>query len=157
MKRLLTSCFCLGHLPIAPGTWGSLPAVIVFGLLCYSGLSDVFIVIVMTGLIVTAAFVCVRFGPVVIALTGKKDPREIVADEFAGQAVTFLVVSWAAKQHLWAVMLGGFLLFRVFDILKPWPIRKLEKLPKGWGILTDDLLAGLYAGIILRVLLEYYN
>jgi phosphatidylglycerophosphatase A len=50
----------------------------------------------------------------------------------------------------------GFLLFRFFDILKPWPIRKFEKLPKGWGILSDDLLAGVYAGIVLTIIARYW-
>ena len=94
-----------------------------------------------------------------MAATGKNDPVEVVADEFAGQAVTFLAIPFlttaaiSAKQ-IWAAAVLGFLLFRLFDIVKPWPIRKFEKLPKGWGILVDDLLAGIYASIALLFCLK---
>ena len=82
--------------------------------------------------------------------------KAMVADEFAGQAVTFLVIGFSGISalpagQLWLMTLAGFLCFRFFDILKPWPIRKLEKLPKGWGILADDLLAGVYAAVVLQI------
>ena len=95
--------------------------------------------------------VCVIFSPAVINAIGKNDPCEIVADEFAGQAVTFLAIAALPQGRFYIVAILGFILFRVFDILKPPPIRKLEKLPKGWGILADDLLAGLYAAVILQI------
>ncbi len=74
----------------------------------------------------------------------------------AGQALTFLAspfltLATAPAKQLWLVAAGGFVLFRIFDIAKPWPIRKLETLPKGWGILADDLLAGVYAWIVLQI------
>ena len=154
MKRLLTSCFGLGRLPIAPGTWGSLPVAIIFGLMCQFHLSDLSISIVMAALVLAGSVICVKFAPAAIAATGKNDPGEVVADELAGQAVTFWAVLFLSLDTLstgqiciTAVL--GFLLFRLFDIAKPWPIHKLEKLPKGWGILADDLLAGVYAGIVL--------
>jgi len=152
VKRLLTSCFGLGWLPLAPGTWGSLPPAVIFTVLCWFGTSSTVILVVMGGLVLTGAVVCVWFAPEVIAATGKPDPREVVADELAGQALTFLVApllitSSASNKQTWIVAGLGFLLFRVFDITKPWPIRKLEKLPLGWGVLSDDLLAGLYAAV----------
>ena len=104
---------------------------------------------VMAACVVVGAAVCVKFAPAAMTATGKNDPREVVADEFAGQALTFLVAPLLAGGAAWAVALLGFLLFRIFDISKPWPIRKLEKYPAGWGILADDLLAGVYAGVIL--------
>ena len=151
MRRLLTSCFGLGFLPIAPGTWGSLPPTVIFALLCYSGASDLLIALVMAGLILAGSFVCVKFSPGIIESTGKIDPREVVADEFAGQAVTFLAIGVIPQSQIIIASVLGFLAFRFFDIFKPWPIRKLEKLPAGWGILADDLLAGVYAGIVLVV------
>jgi len=154
MKRLLTSCFGLGWLPVAPGTWGSLPAAIVFGLMWQLHASGPSISIVMAALALAGAVICVKFAPALIAATGKNDPREVVADELAGQAVTFLAIAFLAPQtsstgQIWVITVGGFLLFRLFDIAKPWPIRKLEKLPEGWGVLADDLLAGVYAAIVL--------
>ena len=154
MKRLLTSCFGLGNLPVCPGTWGSLPPVIIFALMCWLGSPAVLTAIVMAVFALAGSFVCVKFSPAVIEATGKTDPGEVVADEFAGQAVTFFVVLFFAvgeysAVHIAAIAALGFLLFRLFDIVKPWPVRKLEKLPQGWGILADDLLAGVYAAVAL--------
>ena len=151
MKRLLTSCFGLGWLPVAPGTWGSLPPVIVFALMCHFGTPTVVTSIVMASLAVAGSVVCVKFASAAIAATGQTDPREVVADEFAGQAVTFIPIGAVPGGQIWTTVLLGFLLFRLFDIAKPWPIRKLEKLPKTWGILADDLLAGVYAWLTLLV------
>jgi phosphatidylglycerophosphatase A len=97
----------------------------------------------------------------VISATGKDDPREVVADEFAGQAITFLASPFlalgaASTGQIWAVTAAGFVLFRVFDIAKPWPIHKLERLPEGWGILADDLVAGVFAWIFLQVCIRLF-
>ena len=156
MRRLLTSCFGLGRLPLAPGTWGSLPPAIIFALLCEFGASAVLISVVMAALALAGSVVCVKCAPAVTAVTGKSDPREVVVDELAGQAVTFLAVPFLAigtisTSQIWATTVLGFLLFRFFDIAKPWPMRKFEKLPKGWGVLADDLLAGVYAAVLLLV------
>lgn len=154
MKRLLASCFGLGRLPVAPGTWGSLPPTIIFGLMWYFGASSISISIVIAALALAGSIVCIKFAPAVIAATGKSDPGEVVADELAGQAVTFLFIPLLTLEtfstgQIWVTTVVGFLLFRLFDIVKPRPIHKLEKLPKGWGVLADDLLAGVYAGIVL--------
>ena len=156
MKRMLTSCFGLGFLPIAPGTWGSLPPAIIFGLLHFLGVSAVSIFIVMVVLAIAGIVICVRVSPSIIAITGKSDPGEVVADEVAGQAVTFLFAGAIAGEKVLIISVIGFLLFRLFDILKPWPIRKLEKLRDGWGIVADDILAGVYAGIVLLVFVKYW-
>ncbi len=139
---------------MAPGTWGSVPPALIFALL--TGSASVTVVgVVMTGLVVLGSVLCVALAPSVIALTGKKDPREVVVDEVAGQAVSFLCVAWLLKTmpvtRIWLVTLAGFLLFRAFDIIKPWPANRLERLPAGWGILADDLMAGLYAGMVLHI------
>jgi len=153
---MLTSCFGLGLLPLCPGTWGSLPPVIIFAAMCHFGVSAVPTAITMAVLILFGSVVCVLFAPAIIAATGKGDPREVVADELAGQALTFLAVPFfitaeiSTRQILITTALG-FLFFRLFDIFKPWPIRKLEKLPAGWGVLADDLLAGVFAAIVLLV------
>jgi phosphatidylglycerophosphatase A len=158
MKRLLTSCFGLGRLPIAPGTWGSLPPAIIFGLMCQFQAPCYLITIVMVLLALAGSITCVKLAPAAIEATGKNDPGEVVADELAGQAVTYLLIPFFIPPILtpWQLCItssGGFLLFRLFDIIKPWPIRKLEKLPKGWGILADDLLAGVFAAIVLLIII----
>ncbi len=107
--------------------------------------------IVMAGLALAGSVVCVKCAPATIAATGRPDPGEVVADEFAGQAVTFFLAPFLAAGTTWLVALLGFVLFRLFDIFKPWPIQKLEKLPAGWGILADDLLAGVYAMAALQI------
>ena len=161
MKRMLTSCFGLGRLPVAPGTWGSLPPVIIFGLMSYFGASSAMISNIMAVLVLAGSFVCIQFAPASIAATGKNDPGEVVADEFAGQALTFLfspflVMRTATPRQILITALTGFVLFRLFDINKPWPIRKLEKYPAGWGILADDLLAGAFAWIVLQICIRIF-
>lgn len=81
---------------------------------------------------------------------GRKDPSHVVIDEVAGQLVTFI-----ACPIVWRALLAGFILFRVFDILKPPPVRSLERLPEGTGIMVDDLGAGVYGLIVLQLLLHF--
>jgi len=101
--------------------------------------------------------ICVKYAPASIAATGKTDPPEVVADEFAGQSLTLVFTCALTNPPVLAATIGGFLLFRFFDIVKPWPIRKLEKFPQGWGVLADDLLAGVYAGVALLLFLRLYS
>jgi phosphatidylglycerophosphatase A len=153
MGRLLTSCFGLGWLPVAPGTFGSLPPVLLFILMYHFSLPATTIAIVMMILALIGSVICIKFASAAIVATGESDPREIVADEFAGQAATLSLTATATFSNIWVAGLLGFLLFRFFDILKPWPIREIEKAP-GWrGILTDDLFAAMYAGITSQVCL----
>ncbi len=96
-----------------------------------------------------AGALCVMLGPWVIRRTGRPDPSCIVLDEWAGQLLALLAI----PQFLWTgwrlAMAAGvqFVLFRLFDIFKPYPCRRLERLPGGWGILADDLAAGVYAAL----------
>jgi len=155
MKRLLTSCFGLGWLPVAPGSWGSLPSAIIFGLACYFGGSVAILVSLMVALIAAGSFVCVKFSNVAVAATGNEDPNEVVADEIAGQALTFLamplIMADVSGYQIVSIVALGYFLFRLFDTVKPWPSYRLEELPAGWGILADDLMAGVYAGIALFI------
>jgi phosphatidylglycerophosphatase A len=86
----------------------------------------------------------------VVRATGVKDPQFVVIDEVAGQLVTLIAVPLA-----WKTFLAGLILFRVFDILKPPPVRQLESLPEGTGIVADDLAAGLYALCGMHLLLRF--
>ncbi len=159
-RRLVAACFGLGWLP-APGTWGSALAAGVFALLLSRDMAGGSIATVMTGLALAGAVACVTCTPAVEAARGKTDPGEIVMDEVAGQSVALLpallvLPAGALVKHIWFAALLGFALFRIMDILKPWPIRKLERLPGGWGVLCDDLLAGVYAGAVLTVAVSWY-
>jgi phosphatidylglycerophosphatase A len=108
--------------------------------------------------------------------TGLNDPQHVVIDEVSGMHLTLLLAIvplglptqllpadeasvfalYSALSLLnWKYLLLGFILFRMFDIWKPWPIRRLEKLPGGWGIMADDWMAGIYAAILLRVALHF--
>ncbi|MBN1362452.1 MAG: phosphatidylglycerophosphatase A [Sedimentisphaerales bacterium] len=160
-RRLLASCFGLGWLPIAPGTWGSLPPAVAFGLMAGFGAPGYVSAIVMALFVVAGSAVCVACVPAVSALAGKADPGEVVVDEVAGQAVTFLPLGPLLSADLslgqgGLLALLGFLLFRAFDIVKPWPIRKLESLPAGWGVLADDLLAGVFAAVVLGIAAKWW-
>jgi phosphatidylglycerophosphatase A len=116
--------------------------------------------IVMAALVVAGSVACIKLAPAVIALTGKSDPSEVVADEVAGQALTFLAVPLLMPtftfEQLCIVVILGYLLYRAFDSVKPWPIHRLEKLPAGWGILADDLMAAVYAAVALTICIKLW-
>lgn len=158
MHKLLTSWFGLGFLPFAPGTWGSVfPAVVYMAIgILWNTRAAAFAMALLMAAGVVITVIC---SPKVIGLTGRKDPGQIVSDEVAGQALTLLLVQLAAPAvDICMTAAVCFGLFRLFDIIKPFPCKKLEKLPAGWGILADDLAAGLWAGLIFlsgRILGEY--
>ena len=133
LSEWLATCFKIGHLPIAPGTWGSLAAVIGWWLLLQFLDPLVFIV-----LIITIFIIGVFATNIIIDHTGEKDPSRVVIDEVAGQWLGLLMLPDGT-----VYIAGAFILFRFLDILKPWPIRQLEQFPKGWGVMLDDMLAGL--------------
>ena len=83
--------------------------------------------------------------------SGKVDPQEVVIDEVMGMAVTLAFLPLSLK-----TIGSGFLLFRIFDIAKPFPARRSEKLPGGWGIVMDDVIAGIYANVGLRIILSFW-
>ncbi|MBK9090897.1 MAG: phosphatidylglycerophosphatase A [Holophagales bacterium] len=148
LATLLATGFGSGLLPGAPGTWGSLLAVVLGeGLFQAVGLGGV------TGLAAVSVLVGVPVSGRVATLRGLKDPGEIVVDEIAGQAIALAglhaVLPAAASAPLrWVLVVVAFGLFRAFDILKPGPVNRLQSLPGGWGVMADDLLAGVLAGIL---------
>jgi len=161
MKRLLTSCFGLGWLPVAPGSWGSLPPAIAFGLVYYFGGPDLLAFLVMLALFISGSVVCLKFSDAAVAATGKEDPNEVVADEIAGQSLTFMILIFAIHgiptAHQVIIVTGlGYFLFRLFDTVKPWPSYRLEELHGGCGILADDLMAGVDAGLALLIASKFW-
>jgi phosphatidylglycerophosphatase A len=146
---VVATFFGVGRLKRGPGTWASLATVILWALAisrippAYRLWSALFAPVVATLIGIPAATVVAR-------AIGSKDPQFIVIDEVAGQLVTLLGVPLA-----WKTFLAGFILFRVFDIWKPFPIRRLERLPGGSGIVVDDLGAGVYALAVMHLLLHF--
>lgn len=147
LKIRIGTLFGAGLLPAAPGTWGSL--------------------FILPLIYVSAVYLPV-FGPVLLLLITillslwsadanvekfGEDPAQFVMDECAGQTAVFLFVTFQQTQTDFIILAAGFLLFRLFDILKPFGINALQKLHGKFGILADDLLAGLYALICLELLI----
>jgi len=140
----------LGRLK-APGTWGSAAGLLWWALVVRlahaKGLHHEFI---FDALVVLMAIVLCGVAAVMI---GKKDPQEVILDEFAAMPLVFLFnpYVYGGKSSLLLIVLG-FLLFRLFDITKPFGIKALEKLPGGFGIVLDDVMAAIYANLALHAL-----
>lgn len=182
---LLATCFGLGYIPAAPGTFGSIAGVILalvpFQVLNALGVAGVQSFAV-GGIAVDPLLIVQSAVVVFVALLGalvstrsarywqQKDPQRVVIDEVSGQHLALLLGSvlpiwWRPEAYSWAprafgfityesalswkYLLLGFILFRVFDIWKPFPARQAESLRGGWGIMADDWMAGIYAGLCL--------
>ncbi len=165
--------FGSGYLKPAPGTWGSLAAVIVwcatmaplwFKLTIPGLLLPIFGL--LTLLITTLA---IQASNLVVDETGFEDPGFIVADEWAGQWIALLPSVWFFYQahygfrelgdSYWILVLpisAPFFLFRLFDIWKPWPCFQLQDLPRGWGVVLDDVMAGTYAAAVTTVAMHWF-
>ncbi|MBU1726323.1 MAG: phosphatidylglycerophosphatase A [Candidatus Omnitrophica bacterium] len=135
----ITSCFGLGFLPFIPGTFGSLAGLFLYYLLRYN-----------TGihLLVTILILLLGFflSGVSERILNKKDARCIVIDEVGGMLISFLFLPYDIK-----FLIIGFFLFRLFDCLKPYPVGRLERLKGGIGVMSDDIIAGIYANIVLQL------
>jgi phosphatidylglycerophosphatase A len=151
LKKLILSCFGLGYLPLAPGTWGSLQAVAILFIVYYFWHQGVVCGIVIAAAMVVSSVICLLFAGEAEKQEGKKDPRWIVIDEFAGQCIAILPVAVKGENVLIAGI-AGFAFFRIFDILKPPPIRECELIDGSVGILADDIVAGLMAGVTVQVI-----
>lgn len=143
IAKALSTFFGAGFFPVAPGTFASL----LTALLYYWIFGDMDLVAYL-GTIVAVFVLGVVTATSYARQLGQKDPRPVVIDEVCGQLIALTLVPFT-----WVNIALGFFLFRVFDVLKPYPIRKLERLSWGWGIMADDVLAGLYAALLLRVYL----
>jgi phosphatidylglycerophosphatase A len=161
---LAVTTFGVGYLPLAPGTWGSLVGVLIYLGFCHLevGSFQYFSQRGWQEMQITAwfhAFNAIFF--LAFCLLGiwaasratklfrHKDPSQAVVDEVIGQLLVFLFVPFGVS---WKYVLAGFLLFRLFDIWKPYPIDSLQNLPAGIGVCADDILAGVYSGAILSLI-----
>lgn len=130
-------------MPIASGTFGTLGAVPL--VLISSALRPNFAVLFLLAFTLLAIWI----SGLSREILGRDDPSEIVIDEVAGFLLTLLFIPIT-----WFSLFIGFVLFRIFDILKPFPIRRLERIKGGAGIVLDDILAGIYANLSLRIVLS---
>src|SRR3989339_1365140 len=157
MRRLIyfigTFAFSGGS-PFAPGTAGSLAALGLL-LLCVALLpASVYAIALSLGIVLFIAAGIPAAG-YIEKMEGRQDPGCVVIDEAAGQWITFLFIPGAMLlSHPW-LPVAGFLLFRFFDIVKPFPCRAAEKLGGGLGIVLDDVIAGLYAGVVLNLAFRF--
>lgn len=161
LSLAITTCG-VGYLPLAPGTWGSLLAVgfyvllaSTFGSYRYSSTNTApeFVVAAIHAVILVALTLYLLIGIWAadrsIELLGNSDASQAVVDEVIGQFIVFLFIPFTSS---WLLIGSAFLLFRLFDIWKPYPIDRLQDLPGGIGVCADDMLAGVYAGVCLSII-----
>ena len=142
---MISSVFYIGFIPGAPGTYGSLAAAAaLFFIGQYGDWISPATLLAGVGVI---TLIGIPASAGASKRAGDEDPSFVVIDEVAGQMLTFFCVPFSVMN-----IILGFAAFRAFDISKPWPIRKLEPLPHGIGIMADDLLAGVYACAALHII-----
>ncbi|MFV2073980.1 MAG: phosphatidylglycerophosphatase A [Thermoanaerobaculales bacterium] len=160
--RLIATSGGLGDLLPAPGTTaGSLPAAVLWWLACLA-LPDTRTRILLTTTGLAVVLIVGTWASAIEAQRrGKTDPGPIVVDEVAGQWLTYLpalpFLGDSSPTDLGLAAVAGFLLFRFFDIVKPWPVRQLEQLPGGFGIMVDDLAAAIYSGACLVIAIRLFS
>jgi phosphatidylglycerophosphatase A len=143
VAALVASGLGVGYSPVAAGTAGSLVGLALFWPLSGLGLPA------QLAALTLLFFTGVRSSTAVAVQVGRKDPGLVVVDEVAGMWIALLVLLFT-----FAVAGLAFVAFRAVDVLKPYPARELEALPRGWGIMCDDLMAGVYANLLVRVVLR---
>lgn len=162
---LAVTTFGVGYLPLMPGTFGSMVGVAIYlGFTSLDGIweqhwaplhhfvpaqAQAVSIAVVLFVFLLFTLLGVWASGRSIELLGNSDPSEAVVDEVIGQLITFLFVPFGIS---WPLVIAGFLLFRLFDIWKPYPIDSLQVLPGGIGVCADDILAGAYAGVCLSVI-----
>ncbi|MEX2601952.1 MAG: phosphatidylglycerophosphatase A [Balneolaceae bacterium] len=146
LKAATATLFGAGLIPVAPGTWGSLFSLILIYPAAILGGTTGLLAVAVAGSLLTlwsAGYAEKKWGP---------DPSKMVIDELSGLALVYLMIPFTGDPGTDLIPLfGGFLLFRLFDIRKPFGINRLQHFPSGFGILLDDLGAGLYACFVLHI------
>ena len=143
MGRIIATFFGLGFSPLAPGTVASLAVVLLYRFVL-APLPWPYVLLLLFLLL----FLGVAASTAYSMELGEKDPSQIVVDEASGQLLVLFLVP-----PTWPVLGLAFFLFRFFDIVKPWPITRAEKLPRGWGIMADDIVAAVMSRIVLQTYL----
>lgn len=141
LVKIITSFFYLGHSPFMPGTLGSFA-----GLLIYFVVKDKFILYAFSLLFLF--ILGVIFSAEAERIYKRKDAQMIVIDEACGMMLSMFLIPY----NVW-LMISGFILFRIFDILKPPPARTIEKFSGAFGVMFDDIIAAIYTNLILRIVI----
>jgi len=162
----------VGYLPLAPGTWGSLVGIGVYLAVRAAAMTFFFdwaatgganllqvyygVLVVELVFVVVLSLVGTWAASQTEKLAGTKDPSKVVIDEVAGQFIALLPVPFLVDPAWWSLILA-FALFRLFDIVKPYPARRLENIKGGLGVMADDLIAGVYAaiGVMIAVCISW--
>ncbi|MEE2687692.1 MAG: phosphatidylglycerophosphatase A [Chloroflexota bacterium] len=130
----------VGLAPVAPGTFGTAAALLIYYVLPVPSGSPIFLSIILVGLVVGI------WATGILSTDNNPDPGKVVWDEYVGFWITCFLLP-----KTWGWLIFAFFIFRILDILKPWPIRRVESLPKGWGIMLDDVLAGIYGNLCINI------
>lgn len=147
LARIISTGLGVGFFPLAPGTMASLAILIIYGI-CPE-ISSLQLAMIIVGLSVVGIYTATITENEMKRKLGQErgnDPGIIVIDEIIGMLVALLFLPKTAL-----FLITAFILFRIFDITKPFPARKMEQLPGGWGIVLDDVVAGIYANIIIQI------
>ena len=161
---LAVTTFGVGYLPLMPGTYGSIVGVLIYlGVALLEAQAGIYLLrenwrteqitawMHAANLVVFLLFCLLGIWAAsrAVKLFQNKDPQQAVVDEVIGQMIVFLFVPFGIS---WQFILAGFILFRIFDIWKPYPIDSLQNLPAGIGVCADDILAGVYGGTCLAII-----
>ncbi len=145
LEKLLGSGLYTGFIPKASGTFGSFAALLIF---LIPGFENPSLMIFLISLFILIGVpIAVKFESVY-----GEDPAEYTLDEFIGMWITLLFI----PKKIWFILLA-FLIWRVLDILKPFPAGKLESVKNGWGVILDDVMAGIYSFMIIQIIIYVYN
>ncbi|MGM0464901.1 MAG: phosphatidylglycerophosphatase A family protein [Acidobacteriota bacterium] len=143
VSKVISTFFGIGYFPLAPGTLASLATVLIYKYILYKWnwlyMLLLFLLLYILGVITSSIHV---------SGSGIDDPSEVVLDEVLGQLVALFML-----KPSWILILSAFFVFRFFDILKPFYIKKAEDFSKGWGIMLDDVIAGIYTSILLNIVI----
>jgi len=141
--KIISTFFYVGYLPLIPGTFGSIAGLVIY----YLVKDSLPVYLITTGILIFLGFIT---SDSIEKSLEKKDPSCVVIDEVSGMMLSLLFIPFNLK-----LVIVGFFLFRLFDTLKPYPAGRFEKLRGGLGIMSDDLIAGLYTNLVLQIALKF--
>ena len=161
MYKIWLTVLGTGYLPLMPGTWASGVVLGVFVLAAGLGCPAWGVGVILVALAGHGCWATVAYGDRFIDKYGE-DPSLIVSDEQCGQAIAYLCYFWLGHTvggigEILIFGLIGFVLFRIFDIIKPPPAKQFDKMKGAWGVLLDDVMAGVYANVLLQVIWWIYS
>ena len=142
----------IGKFPFCPGTIGTIPGVILWWLTTLLPFSLLIVTIIQLLLFVIIFWIGLWSSTIAEKVIGKKDPSEVVIDEAVSPLITFLGIAVFS----WKIAVIGFILNRIFDIWKPYPINRLQDFKSGWGIMIDDVASAIVSAVFLRVIIYFW-